>query len=33
MTRYARNCGEVMVGIIEKVQDDIRNNAESFVEK
>lgn len=33
LLRYARNCGEVMVGIIEKVQDDIRNNTETFEEK
>jgi len=30
LLRYARNCGEVMVDIIEKVQDDIRNNSENF---
>ena len=33
LLRYARNCGEVMVNIIEKVQDDIRNDAETIVEK
>ena len=30
LLRYARNCGEVMVDIIEKVQDDIRNNTENL---
>ena len=30
LLRYARNCGEVMADIIEKVQDEIRNNTENI---
>lgn len=29
MLRYVRNCGERMVDLIERVQEDIRNNKES----
>ena len=29
MLRYVRNCGEIMVDLIERVQADIRSNKES----